>query len=61
MLLGGQAAQYNVVDGEALKEAQKHPDEYRDLVVRIGGYSAVFVELDKETQETIIARTEHQL
>ena len=45
----------------ALKEAQKHPDEYRDLIVRIGGYSAVFVELDKDTQDSIIGRTDHSL
>jgi len=61
ILLKGQSVQYTVVDGEALKEAQKHPDEYKDLIVRTGGYSAFFVELDKETQDTIIARTEHQL
>jgi pyruvate formate-lyase/glycerol dehydratase family glycyl radical enzyme len=60
MLLGGQTVQYTVVDNEALKEAQINPDGYRDLVVRIGGYSAFFVELDKETQDTIIARTEHR-
>ena len=61
ILLKGQTVQYTVVDNEALKEAQKHPDEYKDLIVRTGGYSAFFVELDKETQDTIIARTEHQL
>lgn len=61
ILLKGQTVQYTVVDGEALKEAQKHPDKYKDLIVRTGGYSAFFVELDKETQDTIIARTEHQL
>lgn len=60
-LLGGQSVQYTVVDEEALKEAQKRPDEYRDLIVRTGGYSALFVELDRETQDSIIARTEHQV
>jgi len=59
IMLGGQSVQYTVVDNEALKEAQKNPDEYRDLVVRTGGYSALFVELDKATQDSIIARTEH--
>ena len=58
-LLRGQSVQYTVVDNEALREAQKRPDEYRDLIVRTGGYSAFFVELDKETQDSIIARTEH--
>ncbi len=61
ILLRGQAVQYTVVDNEALKEAQKHPEKYRDLIVRTGGYSALFVELDKETQDTIIARAEHGL
>jgi formate C-acetyltransferase len=61
ILLRGQSVQYTVVDGEALKKAQKHPDEYRDLIVRTGGYSAFFVELTKEIQDTIIARTEHEL
>ena len=60
ILLGGQTIQYIVVSNEALKAAQINPDEYRDLIVRLGGYSAIFVELDKETQDTIIARTEHQ-
>jgi len=60
MLMGGQTVQYTVVDNESLKCAQVNPDEYRDLIVRTGGYSAFFVELDKETQDTIIGRTEHQ-
>jgi pyruvate formate-lyase/glycerol dehydratase family glycyl radical enzyme len=61
ILLKGQSIQYTVVSNEALKAAQVHPDEYRDLIVRTGGYSAFFVELDKETQDSIIARTEHQV
>jgi formate C-acetyltransferase len=61
ILLRGQTVQYNVVNNEALKAAQIKPEEYKDLIVRTGGYSAFFVELDKETQDTIIARTEHQL
>ena len=59
VLLKGQAVQYTVVDNEALKEAQKRPDEYRDLIVRTGGFSAFFVELSKEVQDTIVARTDH--
>lgn len=61
MLMGGQAVQYNVVSTEALMEAQVHPDDYKDLIVRVGGYSALFVDLDKDTQDTIIARAEHHL
>jgi len=61
ILLKGQSVQYTIVDNEALKEAQKRPDEYRDLIVRTGGYSAFFVELGKETQDSIIARTEHNV
>jgi pyruvate formate-lyase/glycerol dehydratase family glycyl radical enzyme len=61
MLLGGQSVQYTVVNGEALKDAQKHPEQYKDLIVRTGGYSAFFVDLTKEIQDTIITRTEHNL
>jgi trans-4-hydroxy-L-proline dehydratase len=61
ILLHGQSVQYTVVDNEALIDAQKHPEEYKDLIVRTGGYSAFFVELDKETQDSIIARTEHDV
>ena len=61
MFLGGQSVQYTVVDGQALKEAQKHPEKYKDLVVRTGGYSALFVELTRDIQDTIIARAEHQV
>ena len=48
----------SVVDGEALREAQKTPATYRDLMVRVGGYSAIFIELSKEVQDTIIERAE---
>ena len=61
ILLKGQSVQYTVVSNEALKAAQVHPEEYRDLIVRTGGYSAFFVELDKETQDSIITRSEHAL
>jgi len=57
--LGGWEIQFNVVSAETLREAQKHPEDYRDLVVRVVGYSAFFVELDKVVQDDIIARTEH--
>lgn len=57
---GGVEVQYTVVDSEALRRAQEHPEEYRDLIVRVGGYSAVFVELSKDVQDSIIARAEQQ-
>ena len=50
--------QYNVVDTETLKAAQAKPEEYRDLIVRIAGYSAYFVELGRDLQDDIIARNE---
>jgi pyruvate-formate lyase len=57
--LGLMHVQFNVVSGEALRSAQEHPEQYRSLVVRVAGYSAFFVELDKEIQDEIIRRTEH--
>lgn len=57
--LGGWEIQFNVLSGETLKEAQKHPDEHKGLVVRVVGYSAYFVELEKSVQDDIISRTEH--
>jgi formate C-acetyltransferase len=53
--------QFNTVSTEELLEAQKHPEQYRDLVVRVAGYSALFVSLDKATQDDIIQRTVHEL
>ena len=49
--------QFNTVSTEALLEAQKFPEKYRDLVVRVAGYSALFVTLDRATQDDIIRRT----
>ncbi len=57
--LGGWEMQFNVVSAETLRAAQKNPEEYKDLVVRVVGYSAFFVELDKIVQDDIISRTEH--
>ena len=54
----GVEVQYTVVDSATLREAQQNPNEFRDLFVRVGGYSAVFVELSKEVQDSIIARSE---
>ena len=58
--LGGHHIQFNVVDAEILKEAQKHPEEYRNLIVRVAGYSDYFVDVGKELQDEIIARTEQR-
>lgn len=56
--LGGWHIQFNVVSSETLREAQKDPDKYKDLIIRVAGYSAFFVELDKAVQDDIIFRTE---
>lgn len=53
--------QFNMVKGETLREAQKNPDKYRDLVVKVAGYSAYYTRLPKALQDGIIARTEHKL
>jgi len=53
--------QFNTVDTETLLAAQQNPEQYRDLVVRVAGYSALFVSLDKATQDDIIRRTVHEL
>ena len=56
-ILGIGEIQFNYLDNETLLDAQKHPEKYRDLVVRVAGYSAFFVELCKEVQDEIISRT----
>jgi formate C-acetyltransferase len=58
---GGSYVQYNILDANVLREAKKNPEQHRDLVVRVGGYSAYFVALSPEIQDEIIARTEHTL
>lgn len=58
--LKGQEVQVNVVDGKVLRDAQNNPQNYSDLIIRIAGYSARFVELAKELQDDIIAREEHE-
>jgi len=59
--LKGWHVQYNIVSRETLLAAKKDPEKYRDLVVRIAGYSAFFTTLSPDTQDDIIARTEHTL
>ena len=57
--LGGMQLQVNVVSADTLKEAQIKPEKYKDLVVRVAGYSARFTELGKDVQDDIIERTEY--
>ncbi len=58
--LDGHHIQFNVVDAATLREAKKNPAQYRDLIVRVAGYSDYFCDLGEALQEEIIARTEHQ-
>ena len=58
---GGFEIQINVVDKTTLEDAVINPDNYRDLVVRIGGYSDYFVKLSVEMQQEVILRTEHTI
>ncbi len=58
--LDGHHIQLNVVTAETLREAQKHPEKYRDLIVRVAGFSDYFVDLSEPLQNEIIRRTEHQ-
>jgi len=57
--MGAFHVQFNVVSNETLRAAQEDPETYRDLLVRVAGYSTQFVNLSKEVQEAIIARNEH--
>jgi len=59
--LKGWHVQYNIVSRETLLKAKKNPENYRDLVVRVAGYSAFFTTLSPDTQDDIIARTEQTL
>jgi formate C-acetyltransferase len=58
--LGGSHVQFNVVSADELRDAQKYPENYKGLVIRVTGYSAFFTELSKDVQDDIIGRTEHQ-
>ena len=53
--------QFNVVDSNMLRDAQANPERYRDLVVRVAGFSAYWVEMSKALQDQVIGRTEHDL
>jgi len=55
---GGQHIQFNIVDADELRDAKENPDKYKELVVRVGGFSAYFVRLAPGVQEDIILRSE---
>ena len=57
--LDGHHVQFNVIDAAALRQAQQRPEEHRDLIVRVAGFSDYFVDVGRELQNEIISRTEH--
>ncbi|MBY9001618.1 MAG: formate C-acetyltransferase/glycerol dehydratase family glycyl radical enzyme, partial [Candidatus Heimdallarchaeota archaeon] len=57
--MDGHHIQFNVVSAETLKKAQKNPEQYRSLIVRVAGYSDYFINLGENLQNEIIRRTEH--
>jgi formate C-acetyltransferase len=57
--LSGHHVQFNVVTAATLRKAQSHPEAYRDLIVRVAGYSDYFTDLPRDLQDEIISRTEH--
>ena len=59
--MGGQHIQFNVVSTKTLRDAQRHPEDYRGLVVRVAGFSVLFTTLDKVLQDDIIERTENSM
>ena len=54
---GGHHLNVNVFNRDTLLDAQKHPEKYPDLIVRVAGYSAVFVNLTKDVQDELLSRT----
>lgn len=58
--LDGHHIQFNVVSADTLRDAQKHPEKYQDLIVRVAGYSDYFNDLGEALQNEIIRRTEHE-
>jgi pyruvate-formate lyase len=58
---GGQHIQFNIVDTKELLDAKANPEKHKDLIVRVGGFSAYFVQLSPEVQDDVILRTEHSL
>ena len=58
--LGGMQLQFNAVSSDTLREAMQHPEQHRDLLVRISGYNAYFVDLNRDMQLELVERTEHR-
>ncbi|HIX31407.1 MAG TPA: hypothetical protein H9682_04645, partial [Firmicutes bacterium] len=56
--LGGYQVQYNIVDSKMLVDAREHPDNYTDLMVRVAGFTAKFIDLGPDVQQQIIDRTQ---
>jgi formate C-acetyltransferase len=59
--LGGMQIQFNVTSTRTLRDAMEHPERYGDLLVRISGYNAYFVELNRDIQQELVDRAEHCL
>jgi len=59
--LGGMQVQWDLIDNEMLRAAQERPEDYRDLIVRVAGYSAFFTDLERVVQDDIVARMEHRV
>jgi formate C-acetyltransferase len=58
--MGGHHIQFNIVDTATLFAAQEHPEEYKDLLVRMAGYSDYFNDMNEDLQQDIIERTENE-
>jgi formate C-acetyltransferase len=58
--MGGHHVQFNIVDTETLHAAQQNPEEYKDLLVRMAGYSDYFNDMNEDLQQEIIERTENE-
>ncbi|MDD4239412.1 MAG: glycine radical domain-containing protein, partial [Desulfotomaculaceae bacterium] len=58
--LGGYQVQYNIVDRKMLVDAQQHPENYSDLMVRVAGFTARFIDLGPDVQRQVIERTEYE-
>jgi formate C-acetyltransferase len=59
--MGGFELQVNVVSSDVLRQAQSHPEEHSNLIVRVAGYSDYFTRLSRPLQDEIILRTEHEM
>ena len=59
--LKGWQMQFNILSADQLRDAQEHPENYQDLIVKVAGYCAQFINLDRKLQDQIIQRTEQKL